>query len=83
LLVAVISWCAIVCLSFVPFQQETRVLEDLSQGPTRIDPTPRNPRAAELLRYPLGIAACVVLLVGFVAMPQADPSSRWPFIFVY
>ncbi|MDK8586563.1 ABC transporter permease [Corynebacterium kefirresidentii] len=83
LLVAVISWCAIVCLSFVPFQQETRVLEDLSQGPTRIDPTPRNPRAAELLRYPLGIAACVVLLVGFVAMPQAEPSSRWPFIFVY
>ena len=83
LLVAVISWCAIVCLSFVPFQQETRVLEDLSQGPTRIDPTPRNPRAAELLRYPLGIAAWVVLLVGFVAMPQADPSSSWPFIFVY
>ena len=83
LLVAVISWCAIAFLSFVPFQQETRVLEDLSQGPARIDPNPRNPRAAELLRYPLGIAASVVLLVGFVAMPQADPSSRWPMIFVY
>lgn len=82
-LVAPISWCIIILLSFIPFRQETKALEDLSRGPTRRDSIPSNPRAAEFLRYPLGITACAVLLGGFVAMPHAMPTSRWPLIFVY
>ncbi|MDK4329741.1 ABC transporter permease [Corynebacterium accolens] len=83
LLIAPISWCILTVLSFVPFQQETKVLENLSRGPTSRDSIPRSPRAAQLLRYPLGIVAFVVLLGGLGLIPQATPASRWPLIFVY